>query len=103
MLQLNQKVDTTILDLDHKSETMNEKLALVEPTSEVMLKVQAIVDDVETRLTEKIENNFTNLDTRIKKIYSDELTFAGKFGPNEDMYKTMRDFVVKGLEATAGV
>jgi hypothetical protein len=100
MTQLNSRVDTTIQELEHKSEEIDEKLDKIEPTAEVMRKVGIIVDEVDMRISTKVEENYANLDARIKKIYSDELTYKGKFGPDEDRYKSMRDFIVKGIDKT---
>ena len=59
------------------------------------------MDELDERVNTKVDDNYKDLDARIKKIYHEELTYKGKFGPDEDMYKSMRDFVVKGLETTS--
>ena len=70
---------------------IDETLSKIEPTSEVLKKVQAIIDEVDERISTKVDENFTNLDERIKRIYYEELWCKGKFGPEEEMYKTMKD------------
>jgi len=49
-----------------------------------MKKVCFIVDELDERVNTKIDEKFEDLDARIKKIYSEELTYKGKFGPDED-------------------
>ena len=93
------------MDIDRKMEAVDAKLAGVEDTAVVMERVMTLISEckegIETDFNEKNEK----LDTRIQKIYTDELWYDHQFGPNskgpngeDPEFPKMRDYIIKHLD-----
>ena len=70
------------MNIDRQMEKIDEKLAGVEDTAIVMERVGTLISNAKEELEENIKNKYTETDGRIKRIYTDELWYDGKFGPN---------------------
>jgi len=82
MQKLEQKVDMTISNIDRKMVTIDQKLAGVDDTIVVMERVMNIISEVKEELELDVKTKYEETDGRIKRIYTDELWYDNKFGPN---------------------
>jgi hypothetical protein len=70
------------MEIDRKMEAIDDKLSRVDDTAVVMERVVTLVNETKEVIDTEIAANHKSTDERIKRIYTDELWYDNKFGPN---------------------
>ena len=76
-----------------------KRMSGMDETVVIMKRVANMQSDLKQAIDYKMDGQAKSFQARINKIYEEELSMKGLFGPREE-HKTLKEFIMQKLMAT---